>query len=67
MALLPLDEAWLRPRCEAFERAHRGTQFAYLGAMAQAWVPGPSGSRTITRASMADVLEALEEIYGPTP
>ncbi len=64
--LLALDEAWLRPRCEAFERAHRGTQFSYFGAMAQAWVPRRNGSRTVTRASMGDVLEALDEIYGPS-
>jgi hypothetical protein len=64
--LTQLDDAGQVRRRDAFAGAHPGTLFSRPGGMSQACVPQGSGTRTVTREGLRELMDELERIF-PAP
>jgi hypothetical protein len=59
-----LADAQQWPRWAVFEKAHPDTTFARVGDMTQACVRDDGEETTVTRPSLRELIDALEEIFG---
>ena len=60
-----VEDAQQWPRWAAFERIHPDATLARVGDMTQAHVRDGGDELTVTRPSLRNLLDALEEIFGP--
>jgi hypothetical protein len=59
-----IDDAQQWPRWAAFERIHPNTTFGRVGDMTQACVVDNGEETTVTRPTLRELIDALEEIFG---
>ena len=52
------------PRRQAYEAAHPQTEIIYRGAYWQALIPEPDGETVITRYTLRELLDKLDELAG---
>lgn len=60
-----LDDAQQWPRWAAFEKGHPDATFCRVGDMTQACVRDDGEETTVTRPTLRELIDALEQIFGP--